>query len=83
MLSHLRGVLKIAVKHVSLYQSGSADLQPFTAAFSHHAPYMFNMILEILGSFFSGNKIIQIWTGSFHPLIKGGKVYKFLQLKTW
>jgi len=26
---------------------------------------MFNMILEILGSFFSGNKIIQIWYGSF------------------
>jgi hypothetical protein len=62
VLGHPRGALHVAVKRVSLYQSGSADLR---AAFSHRAPYMFNMILEMLGSFFSGNKIIQIWYGSF------------------
>jgi hypothetical protein len=62
VLSHLRGALHIDVKRVSLYQPVSAELP---AAFSPQASFMFNMILELVGSFFSGYKIIQIWHGSF------------------
>ncbi len=83
MLGHLRGALHVAVKRVTLYQSGPADFQSFDAAFPHHASYMFNIELELFGSFFSGFKIIQIWYGSFHSLIEAEEIYKSLQLKTW
>jgi hypothetical protein len=83
VLGHLRGALHIVVQRVTLYQPGPANLYTFYAAFSHHASYMFNMVLELFGSFFSGYKIIQIWYGSFHYLIEAEEIYKSLELKTF
>jgi hypothetical protein len=65
-----RGALHAAIKRVSFYQPIPADLYTFDAAISHHASYMFNMVLELYSSFFGGYKIIQILYGSFHSLNK-------------
>jgi hypothetical protein len=37
-------------------QPGSADLDTFDAAFSHHAAYVFNMVFELFGSLFCGDE---------------------------
>jgi len=50
----LRGGLYVAVRRVTLYQTAPTDLQSFEAAFPHHASHMFNMVLELYGSFLIG-----------------------------
>jgi hypothetical protein len=71
VLGHLRGALHAAIKRVSPYQPGLADLR---AAFSHHAAHVVNVVLEFFGSFFNGYKTIQIWYGLSHFLIEGEKI---------
>jgi len=77
---HLRAALGKAFQGSSPYQPGPADLHAFDAAFPHHASYMFNMVLELFGSFFCGYKIIQIRYGSFYSPIEAEKIFKSLQL---
>jgi hypothetical protein len=68
-----------------LYQPGPADLNAFDAASSHHAEQVFNVVLELFGSLFCGDELIQIrhniihsekgWRAKAHSLMALLSVY--------
>jgi hypothetical protein len=68
MLGHLGGALHVSIQRRAPDQPGPADLDTFDAAFPHHAAHMFNVLLELFGSLFCGDELIQIrhdWQHSY------------------
>ena len=76
VLGHIRGALYVALERLALDQPGSADLQTLDAAFSHHAAYVFNMVLKLFGSLFCGDELIQIRHVSL-PLQYGARGHEY------
>jgi hypothetical protein len=64
VLGHLGCAFHKAIQRSPLDQSGPANLDTFDAAFPHHAAYVFNMVLELFGSLFCGDELVQIRHGS-------------------
>ncbi len=66
MLGHTGRALHVPIERSASNQPGPADLDTFYAAFPHHAAYMFNVVLELFGSLFCGDELIQIRDESHH-----------------
>ena len=60
VFGHLGCTLHVTIERSASNQPGPADLDTFDAAFSHHAAYVFDVILELFGSLFCGDELIQI-----------------------
>jgi hypothetical protein len=70
VLGQLGSALHVPIQRRAPDQPGSADLDTFDAAFSHHASHVFDVVLELFGSLFCGDEPVQIRHDSL-PLRKG------------
>ena len=60
MLGHLDGALHVIVQRLALYKPGPADHRISDATFSHHAVYVFDVVLQLFSSIFCEDEPVQI-----------------------
>jgi hypothetical protein len=58
VFGHLSCAFHESIQRSTSDQPGSANLDTLYATFPHHSPNMFNVVIELFGSLFCGDKLV-------------------------